>query len=169
MKQLLDSLQESFWNKLSDVNEAGREMSRLDWSQAPEGLQFPVPLCPSRWSGTCYVDQAGMELKRIACLCFLGPGIKSVHHHACPIIIYFHWPNLLGRVCLLILKRWDLRILRQICHSTAPDHLNVPSEWKPWEALPEDTISLWGTSAHFEGSISMPLLTLYSWPVLSMC
>lgn len=37
-----------------------------------------VSLCSS---GTSCVGQTGLKLRDFACLCFLGPGIKGVHHH----------------------------------------------------------------------------------------
>ena len=41
-------------------------------------------LCSPGCSGTCSVDQAGLELKRSACfcLCLLSAGITGVCHHA---------------------------------------------------------------------------------------
>lgn len=37
-----------------------------------------------RTTGTCYVDQARLELTEISCLCLLSAEFRDVHHHVCP-------------------------------------------------------------------------------------
>jgi hypothetical protein len=38
-------------------------------------------LCSSGCPGTCSVDQVGLELRALACLCLPSAGIRGVHYH----------------------------------------------------------------------------------------
>jgi hypothetical protein len=52
------------------------------------GVQDRVSLCSPDCPGTLSVHQAGLELKKSACLCLPSAGITGMHHH-CPAALFF--------------------------------------------------------------------------------